>query len=465
MPYDPLMRKVLDGLFSFGGGVTRGQYVAMGLSLMLLKYGVDALVFKFVVGDWWHPLDYLNPLYSQRMAAAPHAGSLPAWYVVFLLLWGLLFAWIGTTWSVRRAVDAGLSAWSGMFFFIPFFNYMLILLLSFAPTNPLHPDPGGSVKDQRGDAHKVSKVVLGGVGFLAFMTILYGVLVHGTDGYGMTTFACLPLAFGVGVGYFQNRRQLRGLSQTISFAVLSAVIACLALLLFALEGIICIAMAFPPVLVSIFVGCLIGRTLAIMGAPTRAAPLCLVLALPLSAWFDSEIAQAPAREVSSSIEVDAPPSVVWEHVVAFAALPEPDDWLFRTGLAYPMRARIEGRGVGAMRYCEFSTGAFVEPITVWDEPHRLGFDVVEQPIPMEEWSFYDNLRPPHLTTTFRSVRGEFRLSELPDGRTLLEGSTWYELDMAPEAYWRLWGDEIIHRIHLRVLKHVKGLSEPSASSR
>ena len=49
---------------------------------------------------------------------------------------------------------------------------------------------------------------------------------------------------------------------------------------------------------------------------------------------------------------------------------------FKTGLAYPLRARLVGAGVGAVRHCEFTTGAFVEPITVWDAPHRLAFDVI-----------------------------------------------------------------------------------------
>ena len=54
--------------------------------------------------------------------------------------------------------------------------------------------------------------------------------------------------------------------------------------------------------------------------------------------------------------------------MTFQELPEPTDWLFRVGIAYPMRARIQGTGVGAVRYCEFSTGAFIEPIEVWKEP-------------------------------------------------------------------------------------------------
>jgi hypothetical protein len=44
---------------------------------------------------------------------------------------------------------------------------------------------------------------------------------------------------------------------------------------------------------------------------------------------------------------------------------------------------------------------------------------------------------------------------LSGGRTRLEGSTWYEIEMAPEAYWQLWSDFLIHRIHNRVLDHIK----------
>ena len=43
---------------------------------------------------------------------------------------------------------------------------------------------------------------------------------------------------------------------------------------------------------------------------------------------------------------------------------------------------IEGEGVGAVRHCVFSTGAFVEPITIWNEPRHLRFDVTAMPEPM-----------------------------------------------------------------------------------
>jgi hypothetical protein len=48
-----------------------------------------------------------------------------------------------------------------------------------------------------------------------------------------------------------------------------------------------------------------------------------------------------------------------------------------------------------------------------------------------------------------------RLVELGHGRTRLEGSTWYEIEMAPEVYWQAVSDALIHRIHRRVLEHIK----------
>ena len=150
---------------------------------------------------------------------------------------------------------------------------------------------------------------------------------------------------------------------------------------------------------------------------------------------------------------------MWRHVVSFSELPEPTDWLFRTGIAYPMRATIDGTGPGAVRRCTFSTGAFIEPIEVWDEPRVLGFSVEQNPPPMEEWSPWGAFDAPHLHGFFTAHRGEFALEPTPDGGTLLRGTTWYRHEIWPVWYWRIWSDWIIHRIHLRVLRHVARLAE------
>jgi len=171
------------------------------------------------------------------------------------------------------------------------------------------------------------------------------------------------------------------------------------------------------------------------------------------------IGPPPRFEVTTSIVVKASPPQVWQHVVAFAELAPPTDLLFQTGIAYPTRAKLDGQGVGAVRHCVFSTGEFIEPITTWDEPRLLRFDVRNQPPVMNEWSPYKDLRPPHLEHYLVSQRGQFLLTALSDGTTKLEGTTWYENRFWPATYWHLWSDYIIHRIHMHVLAHIKNLAE------
>jgi hypothetical protein len=123
-----------------------------------------------------------------------------------------------------------------------------------------------------------------------------------------------------------------------------------------------------------------------------------------------------------------------------------------------------GQGPGAVRRCEFSTGAFVEPITAWDAPRRLAFDVASQPPAMAELSPYRGVLAPHLDGYLRVRRGEFRLIPIELGRTRLEGRTFYELRVFPAGYWTLWSDGVIHAIHARVLRHIRTMAEGGARS-
>jgi hypothetical protein len=230
----------------------------------------------------------------------------------------------------------------------------------------------------------------------------------------------------------------------------------------AIEGLICILMASPIALVLGVLGGLVGYAIQSRPWANDTAPamiLGLIVVMPSLMAAESMAATLPVvREVRTEVIVNAPPDRVWGHVIAFPPLSEPTDPLFRSGIAYPQRAEIRGCGVGAVRHCVFSTGAFIEPIEVWDEPRCLAFRVTDQPPPMEELSPF-HIHPPHLDNFLISRRGQFRLERLPDGRTRLEGTTWYTNRMWPADYWSVWSDVIIHRIHRRVLDHVRDLAE------
>jgi polyketide cyclase/dehydrase/lipid transport protein len=282
------------------------------------------------------------------------------------------------------------------------------------------------------------------------------------DTYGWTLFVGLPLVLGFVAGLLCCWRR-RPCTERLCWGAscLALVGSGFGLLAAGLEGLVCLLMALPLALPMAMLG---GSLAFRLSRIRRLSPAMILLLSLLSTPFlmgaETAVRSKPeVLRVSTAVVVDAPPEKVWRKVVSFSELPPPKEWLFQTGVAYPMRAEIRGRGVGALRYCVFSTGAFVEPITVWDEPRRLEFSVIENPAPMKEWSPYASIHPPHLEGFLVSSKGRFELQRLSGNRTRLVGTTWYQHGLAPAGYWRLWSDQILHRIHLRVLNHVKRLSE------
>ena len=439
--------------------VDRRTYFNVGVSLMVLKYTVDAAAIWWTTGITWTPIDYLVPLYSftgVKIARFPTALN------VFLLCWALVFIWIGVTMSARRALDAGILPWIVVFFFIPFLNYLLMLSLAAVPTawvtrRDLPSYTEQVVPDTRRRTQSTVLGILAGAGTGVVMAT-FAVMALRT--YGGTVFLLTPFLMGAVSAFVANTIAPRERSETVMIGMAGLGLIGGTFILFALEGVICLAMAVPlavPLqIMGSFVGHLIGTR---QSPPATTISMVLLLLVPAGPAVDASLPAPPPRIVMTSIEVNAPPEEVWTHVVSFTDITTAPGWQFRTGLAYPRRARIDGTGAGAIRHCEFTTGAFVEPITVWEEPRRLAFDVAAQPPPLHEWSPYSRVYAPHLDGFFRTTHGEFRLIPLEGGRTRLEGRTWYVLRMQPAMYWNTIADSILHAIHQRVLEHVKDGAE------
>lgn len=279
--------------------------------------------------------------------------------------------------------------------------------------------------------------------------------------YAFGLFIWLPWVMGVmSTLIFAYKNEVtRKTCRDISFASMG--IYCIGLLFFAFEGIICMIMALPLGLLFNWLGYITGYEILNRNVKSTTNTLgALVISVPLLMGIEhiSSDKEYTANPITTSIEINAPIETVWKNVIVFPQLDEPTEFLFNAGIAYPINAKIEGHGVGAVRYCNFSTGSFVEPITKWEEPTLLAFDVVDQPEPMKELSPYD-IQPNHLHGYFVSKKGQFKLTKLSSGKTLLEGTTWYYNKIKPVIYWDIWSDFIIHKIHERVLKHIKKVSE------
>jgi uncharacterized membrane protein YhaH (DUF805 family) len=445
--------KFLDLLrlaFGFSAPVSRRAYLTAGLALAGVKYLVEGMVLELSIGRAWTPVDYLVPS-IQRYEALPHATG------VALAIWAVPFIWVGISMTVRRALDAGLPPAVGLLFFLPVVNYLVMFALAAQPSRPRH-----RAESAEGRTRGRSALRSAFFGVAAAALVMAAATAFSTwvlRSYATILFVGTPFVMGFVSAWLFNADAPRTTRATLGVACVSVLSAAGALLLLAIEGAFCLAMATPIALVLALIGAALGQVMCLRRTIlSPAPPIVLMLALPVLMGATQNEA-APLREQASSIEIDAPAEVVWRNVVGFGELPPPTEWVFRHGIAYPIRATIAGRGPGAVRRCEFSTGAFVEPITVWDEPRRLAFDVADEPPGMQELSPYETVRAPHVSGYLKSRRGEFRLVALAGGRTRLEGSTHYTLDVFPTWYWSRYADAIIERIHMRVLRHVKALSE------
>lgn len=466
------------------------HYLGAGVGLFALKFMIDRFVATVGFNRPWSVLNYLIPNEAYGLT------FLPAKERVFygtMLAVALPFVWIGVLLTWRRLNDAGLPRWLVVLFFVPAANLLFFLALGVIPSGrrkvtiveaiepsggegvdrppPLRAIPlqyGRDDDSHRPLAHWFPTSATVSAFIAVFLPVPFSVglaylAARVFRDYGWGVFVAMPFVVGMVSAVLHGYRTPRTIGQCLRVGSLSLTASGVAMFSFAIEGLGCLIMLAPLAYPVALLGAALGYS--IQSRPGCDAGLSnvlwsMLLCTPLLMGAESLGRKQPTFfAVRTSLDIDAPPMRVWHNVVTFSDIPKPDDWVFRTGVAYPVRARIDGAGVGAIRYCEFSTGDFVEPIEVWDEGRLLKFSVTRNPPPMREWSPYADVHPPHLDDFLVSRGGQFRLIELPNGRTRLEGTTWYRHTLWPQTYWRWWSDFIIHRIHRRVLEHVETLSE------
>jgi uncharacterized membrane protein YhaH (DUF805 family) len=456
----------ISDLWRWDGGIGRGEYAAVGLIGVAIKHFLDRAIataffeYHAQIFNYWAPLG--------KAARLNHLSDTEAKFLATLLLVSIPFIWVGVAMTVKRLRDAGQPVWLVVLFFMPFVNVLFFLVLCAWPPKERSPELEGAPwpaplgldrfipRTQLGSAAlAIAVTAFLGLGFVVMGTIVIGA-------YGWSLFVALPFCLGMFSALLYSYHEPRDCWQCMGVALLPVGLLGAGLVLIAVEGIICILMAAPLALGLAALGGSLGYVIQAHHWRAQTPAMFSILILLVPASFGVEHAAAlrpPMYEVRTAIGVNAPPDKVWNQVVAFAEIPPPKELLFRAGIAYPIRAEITGHGVGAVRNCIFSTGPFVEPIEVWDEPRLLRFGVTANPAPLNELTPYGHIDAPHLHGYFISEKGQFSLTALPGGRTRLEGTTWYHDAMRPAGYWHLWSDYIIHRIHTRVLEHIRSEAE------
>ncbi len=213
------------------------------------------------------------------------------------------------------------------------------------------------------------------------------------------------------------------------------------------EGVICLVIVSPLLFASIIAGAFIGRAMFRRNNNTLNSS---IIGLLLVAFITDSFSEHHYENmVSDTIIVNAPPQQVWKNVVAFKRIKEKNKyWLFKIGMPSPVESTVEGYYLGAKRKCIFSNGyTFDEKIVTYDENKNLTFAITNQP------------RDPEIMGHIDIEQGQFLLKDNGNGTTTLIGNSWYKLYVFPVWYYDTWAQSITRNVHLRVMEHIKELSE------
>lgn len=286
-----------------------------------------------------------------------------------------------------------------------------------------------------------------------FTVATVGIGVLGYKSYGWTMFVIGPFASAIVTGYFANRTGDMGRGRTVGIALMACILGGLALILFALEGLVCLMMASPLALLLTIPGAFIGRRLA--NRERRSSPLMCCAIMPLAFLIEANLPHVASFETTELIEVAAPANAVWCSLLHMDGLDEGRSLAFHLGIAYPIGGEVIGEGVGAKRRAVFSTGVARERVTEWQPGRRLSLDVLDDVPALRELSPWGDIHTPHVTGYFRMTRTSFELQPLPGGGTRVLETTAHELRLDPVPYWLPLARWVIHQNNRRVLEHIR----------
>lgn len=261
-----------------------------------------------------------------------------------------------------------------------------------------------------------------------------------------SVFVIVPLMMGIISSWFWTKAQIKS-KALAGYSVLNGTIAIFLSFIFLGEGIICLLIVSPLIFAFVITGAFVGKRMFTKNNQKLNVSVFSLLFIVF--LTDSLSEHHYVNLVADEIVVNASPQEIWKNVVAFDKIEKKDDyWLFQIGMPSPMQTTVDGYHKGASRKCIFSNGyIFDEKIVTYKPNEDLTFDIVGQPLDPEIMGHIDILR------------GQFLLKDNGNGTTTLIGNSWYKLHVFPVWYYDIWAKSITRNVHLRVMEHIKLLSE------
>jgi uncharacterized membrane protein YhaH (DUF805 family) len=394
---------------SFRGKIGPRPYALWLCTIFLSQHLLILVAFKLLNQPL--RLDWLFALVPLRSALA--LTRMSSFILILALAYLLAVTWTLAVLAFRRPADADIPEWIAVFVIPPIVQIpVMIALGALPPRAASEPTPVAEAVAPNSVWLAAVQGMLAGMA-LTLASVAVGALFFGAYGYGI--FIAAPFVVGATAGYLANRNGDIGTLRTEQLAAAATALGGAALVVAALEGIICIVMASPLVLAVALMGGMFGRDVAVSSRRSSHQTLLSVTLLPLVFAVDT-VTSATTFDTTETILIGAPALVVRNAITHMDTLDAPLALPIRFGVAYPLGGKIEGEGVGATRFGQFSTGTAVEHITEWMTDRKLAFTVLKNVPAMHELSPYSEVHAPHVRGYFTTFVHEFR-ADSAHGRT------------------------------------------------
>lgn len=253
---------------------------------------------------------------------------------------------------------------------------------------------------------------------LSFTSIGLIFLLSGLADLGMAFFFFLPLAIGISSG------MLPELKDAIAGTLVSLVVFSVFLMVTKIEGVLCVFMATPIILLAVWIGWLIGKA----NRKNKKDPKLKATLAPLLIFFGANIFEIFTgnpmvhNSVSSSIVLEATPKQVYDNIIEVDTVNVSTNFLQKIGLPIPRKCILTEEKVGGLRLCEFEEGRIVETIKELRKNEYLRMEVTECKLGRDRhWLKFDE--------------DIYKIEAISPTKTKITRTTTYDSNLKPRIYW------------------------------
>ncbi len=221
---------------------------------------------------------------------------------------------------------------------------------------------------------------------LTFLSLGFSLLHYQLIGYGLSFFVFLPFV----LGYILGKSTIRKFS--LYGLIFSLTLFFILLLVGGLEGMVCILMAMPLVLIAVALGYAIKRLIERSKKINQSNDIIKSSILPLVlflgfGFLEKELTKNDKEIISVKTEMVFPYTAteVYETIKSVDTLIAEKPFLMRLDLPIPYKCILEKEEVGGLRICYFTGGTITERITELEKAKVLRMNVIDYNLTGRKW--------------------------------------------------------------------------------